>query len=72
MIVRPGDFAVVSRGRKTHVVHVTDAVDQTAPEVVAHPDDIAMGNIVEYMDGVRVETGAFMVFAMGEVTSIVQ
>lgn len=72
MIVRPGDYALVSSGRKSYLVHVTDAVDQTAPEVIENPDDIAMGNVVTHMDEFHTETGGRIVFNMDQVTSIVQ
>lgn len=70
MIVRPGEYAVIKRGRKEILVHVTDAVDQSAPEVIQNPDNIAMGNLVYSEGGMRVETSTRVVFNMEEVTGV--
>lgn len=70
MIVRPGEYALIKRGRKSFVVHVTDAVDQTAPEVQQNPDDIAIGNLVTFEGGMRVEGSTRVVFTMDEVGSV--
>lgn len=40
MHIRIGDTVKLRDGR---VVHVTDAVDQSAPEVEENPDNICMG-----------------------------
>jgi hypothetical protein len=45
MIVKVGDIARMNDGR---MIKVTDAVDQTAPEVIANPDDLFLGHLLRY------------------------
>lgn len=62
MHVRIGDKVKLRDGR---IVFVTDAVDQSAPEVIANPDDICLGYITEF-------DTRDVVFPMSEVVSILE
>lgn len=64
MIVHVGDIVKIRDGR---LIEVTDAVDQTAPEVKQNPDNIFIG--VELVPGEG--TGGTIVSNMDEVVSIV-
>lgn len=57
-----GDVVKLRDGR---YVSVTDAVDQTAAEVVMHPDDLCIGNVLQDINSYRT------VFPASEVVAVV-
>lgn len=62
MIVKPGDY-VVYDGK---VLKITDAVDQEAPEVIASPDDLCVGEIVIP----EKKAGRTMVLPMSQISGV--
>lgn len=70
MIVSHGDNARLRDGR---LIKVTDAVDQTAPQVIENPDDLFLGYQLKFSTVINAyfpDTSKLVVNPMSEVVAV--